>query len=52
MAAANFAKALNRDDPETFKAGYSRENAILAAIELFPEAPEKSIRNLNGWDQR
>ncbi len=50
MAAASFARDLNRGDPSQFKAGYSVDNAILAAVELFPEAPEQSIRKLNGWD--
>lgn len=50
LAAAKYAKDLNRDDPQTFKVGYSIENAVLAALELFPEVKEKSIRELNGWD--
>jgi len=32
-AAANMAEALMRDDPETFKQGYSRDNAVIAAAE-------------------
>ncbi len=50
MAAARFAKDLTRDDPTTLKVGYSIEDAILAAAELFPEAPERSIRRLNEWE--
>ena len=50
FAAAHFAKDLNRDDPETFKVGYTETNAILATLEIFPEAREKSIRKLNGWE--
>jgi len=49
LAAAKLAKDLNRDDPESFKTGYTIPNAILEARETFPEAPEASIRELNGW---
>lgn len=38
MAAIAFARDLMRDDPKNFKKGYTRENAILAAQEVFPEA--------------
>ena len=51
-AAAGFAKDLNRDDPETFKVGYSRVNAILSSGEIFPEVTEDEIRDLNGWGQQ
>ena len=37
QAAVALARDLMRDDPETFKQGYTRENAILAAQEVFPE---------------
>ena len=47
--AAEFARGLTRDDPETFKAGYSRDNAILAALDLFPEVTAGEIRGANGW---
>ena len=48
-AAAIMANRLNRDDPVTLKVGYSRENAILAAIELFPEVTADEIRYDNQW---
>ena len=55
-AAAYLALRLTRDDPETFKVGYSIPNAILAAREVFPEIEEDQIRFLNRWmgwmDQR
>ena len=38
VAAIAFARDLMQGDPATFKAGYTRENAILAAQEMFPEA--------------
>lgn len=38
LAAIAFARDLMQGDPENFKAGYTRENAIFAAQELFPEA--------------
>ena len=50
-AAAKLAQGLNRGDPATFKAGYSQENATLAAIEIFPESSAYRIRMINGWDQ-
>ena len=37
IAAIALAKDLMRDDPATFKAGYTRENAIIAAEEMFPD---------------
>lgn len=40
IAAIAFARDLMRDDPKNFKRGYSRENAILAAQEMFPGAME------------
>lgn len=47
-AAAILALRLTRGDPDTFKVGYSIENAILAALEVFPEVTEDRIRFLNG----
>ena len=38
IAAIAFARDLMQGDPDTFKAGYTRENAIIAAEEMFPEA--------------
>ena len=35
-AAVAFAFDLMQDDPATFKAGYSVENAVIAASEIFP----------------
>lgn len=40
VAAIALARDLMRDDPKNFKRGYTRENAILAAQEVFPEAME------------
>ena len=47
--AAEFARGLTRNDPGTFKAGYSRCNAILATLEVFPEVTAGEIRGANGW---
>lgn len=38
IAAIALARDLMEDDPKTFKRGYTRENAILAAQEIFPDA--------------
>lgn len=38
IAAIAFARDLMRDDPLTFKQGYTRENAIIAADEIFPDS--------------
>ena len=38
VAAIAFARDLMEDDPDNFKRGYTRENAILAAQEMFPGA--------------
>jgi len=35
-AAVEFAFDLMQDDPATFKSGYSIENAVIAASEIFP----------------
>ena len=49
-AAAQFAHDLTLGYKASFKAGYSRANAIRAAIEVFyPESPEQIIRRLNEW---
>lgn len=37
IAAIAFARDLMAGDPANFKSGYTRENAILAAQEVFPE---------------
>lgn len=42
-AAALLACDLMQDDPETFKAGYSLENAVIAAQEMFPAADCETI---------
>ena len=47
--AANLARGLTRDNPGTFKAGYSRDSAILAALDVFPEVTAGQIRGANGW---
>lgn len=47
-AAAILALGLTRDEPTSFKVGYSIANAILSARELFPEVEEDKIRFLNG----
>ncbi len=39
-AVVQFVADLERGDPASFKAGYSRENAILAASDAFAIAPE------------
>jgi len=49
-AASVFAFYLARDDTETFKVGYSHDNAILAAIEMFPEVTADQIRSNNSWE--
>ena len=49
LAAAHLASDLHRDDSDTLKQGYSIPNALLAALEIFPEATEASIRRLNDW---
>jgi len=38
VAAIAFARDLMQGDPANFKAGYTKENAIIAAQEMFPEA--------------
>ena len=48
-AASGIARDLERGDPATFKAGYSRENSIISAREIFPEVSEKEIRDRNEW---
>lgn len=51
-AAAILALRLTRDDPTNFKVGYSVDNAILAALDMFPEVTEGQIRYINnrhGW---
>lgn len=40
IAAIAFVKDLMRGDPATFKAGYTKENAVIAAQEIFPNAIE------------
>lgn len=42
-AAVEFAFDLMQGDPDTFKAGYSLENASLAAHEVFRHAPRLVI---------
>jgi hypothetical protein len=43
LVALCFAKDLMRGDPATCKAGYTAENAALAARELFPAADQKKL---------
>ena len=44
-AAAELAWGLMQDEPEILKVGYSYTNAVLAALETFPEInPEKQWR--------
>lgn len=45
-AAADFARALMEPDPAVFKQGYTRENAIIAALEVFPQANRESVEKL------
>ena len=49
-AASIFAHRLTRDDPDTFKVGYSQANAVLASVELFPEVTPFQIRFNNRWE--
>ena len=49
-AASRLAIGLTRGDSETFKAGYTQPNAILAAIEIFPEVTADQIRSSNQWE--
>lgn len=42
-AAAEFATDLMQDDPATFKAGYTIENAVIAASEVFPAMNRSEI---------
>ncbi len=44
-AAAMLAHRLILGHPDTFKAGYSKDNAVLAAVELFPEVTGDQIRD-------
>lgn len=49
-AAAELAHRLTLGDPVQFKIGYTPENAILAAMDIFPDASEKVVRHVNGWE--
>ncbi len=49
-AAATLARNLASDDPATFKVGYTEDNAVLAAVEMFPETDDAAVRLLNGWE--
>lgn len=49
QAAAALARDLHRGDPADFKAGYSQENALLAAVEMFPTVPPSVAADINGW---
>lgn len=40
--AAAFARDLMRDDPATFKRGYSRDSALLTAFEAFDLEPDSA----------
>jgi len=48
-AAKALAVGFNRDDPENHKAGYTRPNALLAALEVFPEVEEEDVRDELDW---
>ena len=43
-AAALFARDLMAGDEATFKAGYSPENAVIAALEVFPNVDEEALK--------
>ena len=44
-AGARLAYELMQDDPNILKAGYTRDNAVLSALEMFPEiTPAKRWR--------
>lgn len=42
-AAIGIGLSLMRGDPETFKAGYTAPNALLAAVEVFPGADRREV---------
>jgi hypothetical protein len=44
-AAALLAQDLMESDPENYEVGYSFENAIIAAHDIFPEISMEQIRN-------
>lgn len=45
-AAAELAIALMEGDAASHKAGYTRPNAIMAALEVFPQASRESVEKL------
>jgi hypothetical protein len=50
LAAAALANDLTKGDDSNFKQGYTDDNAILAALNQFPEAKEIKISELNVWE--
>jgi hypothetical protein len=46
LAAALLARGLMQGDPETFKVGYSRESAVLAALEAYPGAGRSRVEGI------
>ncbi len=49
-AAGHFAFHLTRDDSLTYKVGFTQPNAIIAAIEIYPEVTADQIRSSNRWE--
>jgi hypothetical protein len=41
-AAAELAAGLMQDEPDILKAGYTRDNALLSAYEMFPEISDNA----------
>ncbi len=41
-AAAELAAGLMQDEPEILKVGYTRDNALLSAYEMFPEISDNA----------
>lgn len=46
IAAVAVAQDLMRDDPVTLRAGYTLDNAVISAWEIFPEVERAAIREL------
>lgn len=50
MAAARLALDLATEDPnDPYRDPYTHANAVLAAVEIFPEVRAEAINRLNGW---
>lgn len=51
IAAALLAKDLAGGDKASFKVGYTAENAVLAARDMFPEVSEEKIWEQTAWER-